>query len=313
MKYGKKKCIRIKRVIVVGATVGDSYFSEREFGRPEPTLDHVTENAWKGIVTLIERRLRDGSFAQSFPVPCPDAERGAVYKCDQDMFWQAVEGEIPELALPIDTRTVPPTHVVMDFVEFCYKHVARPIQVHYHRFYGHYHLEFDTRDGRNQFREEINRLFSRNRMAFTMREDGRIERVAPTPLGTIYTAGYHTGDEQLDQLLNDACAKFLSTDPQSRKESLERLWDAWERLKSLEMPRNKSVSVGMLLDRAAAQPAFREVLEREALELTKIGNSFSIRHSEVGQIPLERPEHMDYLFFRLFALIHLLLKTSGRL
>ena len=53
---------------------------------------------------------------------------------------------------------------------------------------------------------------------------------------------------------------------------------------------------------------FRETLEAEATELTRIGNTFRIRHSETSQTPLENDTHVDYLFHRLFGLIHLLLK-----
>ena len=57
------------------------------------------------------------------------------------------------------------------------------------------------------------------------------------------------------------------------------------------------------------QQQFRETLEAEATELTRIGNTFRIRHSETSQTPLENDTHVDYLFHRLFGLIHLLLKS----
>jgi hypothetical protein len=64
-----------------------------------------------------------------------------------------------------------------------------------------------------------------------------------------------------------------------------------------------------LLDRAADEPTFREVLEQEEKTLTDIGNSFQIRHSEISQVPLQRNDHVDYLFHRLFALIWLVLRA----
>gem|GEM_PF-7133132 len=66
-----------------------------------------------------------------------------------------------------------------------------------------------------------------------------------------------------------------------------------------------------MLSRASAGPLFREALEREAAELTRIGNSFHIRHSEVGQVALTTNEY-DYLFHRLFAMIRLILLTTER-
>lgn len=75
---------------------------------------------------------------------------------------------------------------------------------------------------------------------------------------------------------------------------------------------DKKTSAKALLDKAATEPTFRETLEDEARELTRIGNDFTIRHSETDKVPLELSEHVDYLFHRLFALIRLLLRTTGR-
>ena len=71
----------------------------------------------------------------------------------------------------------------------------------------------------------------------------------------------------------------------------------------------------LLLDKAAgaASPGFRGMLELEASALTKIGNSLYIRHSETSQEPLVSGNHVDYLFHRLFALLTLLLRATGRI
>ncbi len=44
------------------------------------------------------------------------------------------------------------------------------------------------------------------------------------------------------------------------------------------------------------------------MNLTKIGNTFQIRHSETSQVSLTRDAHVDYLFHRMFALIWMLLQ-----
>jgi hypothetical protein len=59
-------------------------------------------------------------------------------------------------------------------------------------------------------------------------------------------------------------------------------------------------------DKASVEVNFRQRLEQEARELTDIGNNFMIRHHESGKIPIHSGEQVDYLFHRLFALIHLL-------
>ena len=55
-------------------------------------------------------------------------------------------------------------------------------------------------------------------------------------------------------------------------------------------------------------PKFREALEEEARALTDIGNDLTIRHSETDREQLAKSEHVDYLFYRLYSLIHLILR-----
>ena len=97
-----------------------------------------------------------------------------------------------------------------------------------------------------------------------------------------------------------------------RKEGLEKLWDAWERLKTLEPGKDEKTQACALLDKASTEPNFRARLEREATELTEIGNNFMIRYTETTKTPINESAHVDYLFHRMFAMIRLLLKSSGR-
>lgn len=121
-----------------------------------------------------------------------------------------------------------------------------------------------------------------------------------------------SGDTTLDGLLHDACTKFRDPAPKARAEATEKLWDAWERLKSLEIQGNKRLSVETLLLKASTNPSFRAYLEAEAKTLTEIGNSFHIRHFETDRIPISQPEQFDYLFHRLYALMHFLLFNRQR-
>lgn len=151
---------------------------------------------------------------------------------------------------------------------------------------------------------------SRNGIAFSLEEDGRVSRLAPPVLDEeLRRATFNTGDATLDALLESARAKFLSPDPATRREALEKLWDAWERLKTLEPGGDKKASTIALLNKAADEPKYRDVLEQEANTLTKIGNSFRIRHSETSQVEIRTEDQVDYLFHRLLALILLLIRA----
>ncbi len=125
-------------------------------------------------------------------------------------------------------------------------------------------------------------------------------------------ATFKTGDPALDGLLQSAQSKFLSNNPDLRKEALEKLWDSWERLKTLEPGKDKKDSARLLLDKTTTERAFRESLEAEARALTEIGNNFMIRHTEVGKVPITSAEQVEYLFHRMFSLIRLILRSTGR-
>lgn len=147
-----------------------------------------------------------------------------------------------------------------------------------------------------------------------VRDIARLTESRPIPpvlfeaMGTLPPSGDHI----LDALLGDACRKFRDAAPRSRVEGTEKLWDAWERLKSIEVQGDKRMSVARLLEQCSPEPTFRARLDAEARELTAIGNSFHIRHFETDKESISLPEHYDYLFHRLFALMHLLLFSRER-
>lgn len=197
---------------------------------------------------------------------------------------------------------------LFDLIEFMYEHAALPKAYGFHSFLSHAHLSYDQAAGREKFAEDINQIFARNGMAFELVE-GEVTRIAPTGLQeALAETVFKTGDRDLDRLLETAREKFLNRSPEVRKEGLEKLWDAWERLKTVE-PLAQATAI---LDKAANEPVLRERLEAEAKELNFIGNNLMIRHTETNKPPIAESAQVDYLFHRMFAMIRLLLKSSGR-
>lgn len=187
-----------------------------------------------------------------------------------------------------------------------------PRGYYYHPFFSHDHLTYDREKGRAKFEEDINRFFERNGLAFELNE-GDVERMVPMGLQEVLAATvFKTGDTELDRLLETAREKFLNRSLDVRKEGMEKLWDAWERLKTVEPGSDKKVTSKTLLDKAANEPVLRERLEIEAKELSWIGNNLMIRHTEVGKPPISGSAQVDYLFHRMFSMIRLLLKSSNR-
>jgi hypothetical protein len=175
-------------------------------------------------------------------------------------------------------------------------------------------LSWDRDAGLTRFVADVNLLFRRNAVAYEITSTGQARRLLPQPLAdTLGWAMFQTDDAETDRLLEVARQRFLSPKPDDRQDALEKLWDAFERLKTLELGANKRAQADALLDRvAAAGSGFREALGREAAELTSIGNSFRIRHSETTQEALTSLDQFDYLFTRMFAFVRIILKGTGR-
>lgn len=254
-----------------------TYFSDREVG-PRPRIrEDIPANVWGGIVTIIQKRIVDSSFGHEFPEECPDRE--GICGCDGEAFSLRLGAEIPDINWPLKLAEIPSKFVVLDLLEFCYKIVATPKPNQYHSFFRHYHYSFDILEGRNSFREEINNIFARNGIVFELTLTGEIIRLSPMVLREALTSTvFRTGDAELDSLLEAARQKYVNPDISIRKESLEKLWDAWERLKTIEGQNDKKASITSLITKAAKEPTFREALDKEANEVTRIGNKFMIRH-----------------------------------
>ena len=294
-----------------------SYFSEREKGEAPREKEEISENAWRGIQALISTGCQNGSFGARYPRTC--WEGTAVVETDVQAFRKAMHAEIPELPeyqeypqYPWEnwkTDDLSPLNI-LDMVQFCWKSISKPIKEKYHERLNHHHLTFDEEKGRNEFRESIERIFRRNGIAYKLIEEGCIERLVPPVFrDTLADTNLETGETEFDRLLSTAKEKFIDPDPDTRREALEPLWDAWERLKTIDQDDKKS-GITAILDATAGSesPKFRGALKEEATTLTEIGNSLRIRHSETSQEQLAKSEHVDYLFYRLYSLIHLILR-----
>ncbi len=295
------------------------YFSDQENGERPRDVGEISPTSWGGIRALIQTRVEDGSFGATYRESCFDGP--VAIGTNAAGFRDAMRSQIVGLPAwpwrddygPWNEKPEPPnTLQILDMIQFCWAHIAKPISFEYHSYGNHNHLHFDVESGRRAFREGVELIFRRNGLAFTLTEEGQIERLVPLPYReAIVQSEYDTGDSELDRLLKIAQRKFVHPDPNIRKEALDTLWDAWERLKTQDCPSNKAKSITTMLDKVAGlhSPKLRAALEKEARVLTNIGNELHIRHSETNQEQLESAEHVDYLFFRLFSLIRLALRS----
>lgn len=105
--------------------MSDSYFSERELGPKPRVTDEIGVQAWGGIIALIETLVSDGFFGKDFSDKCPDGHT-FIIGTDVRTMSLALQAEIPDLTWPLREDEVPPTLVILDLIEFCHQHVAKP-------------------------------------------------------------------------------------------------------------------------------------------------------------------------------------------
>lgn len=112
-----------------------------------------------------------------------------------------------------------------------------------------------------------------------------------------------TNDDQLNKLIKEAKERFFN--PKDKQIALEKIWDAFERIKTY-YEGNKKQSSEKLVE-IISKDFDLELLRSEFDVLTKIGNDYRIRHHESDRKEIKQVIHLNYLFFRMISLIDLCL------
>jgi hypothetical protein len=161
-------------------------------------------------------------------------------------------------------------------------------------------IEFFEKYNQNtDFEAQVNAILKLNDIALKLKY-GKVEntfdsQIKVTTLMPIQEAG-------LKDLLQESANYY---DEGNIKIAVEKLWDAFERLKTYYSPTlDKKISVGRIIDNMSGQKEpYKELFEKEFFELTQIGNSFRIRHHETTKINIEDIRHYDYFYKRCLSLI----------
>jgi hypothetical protein len=265
-----------------------------------------------------------------FPERCYDGP--AICGTDATSLWTLARVEIPDLCVVDDTarqpweteptehwppsaKIVPPTLAILDLLEFVARHVGKPHQGQRHDFFQHHHSTFDRDEVLLAFVTDVNRLFARSGLAFELTAAGVVHRILSEPVSRILNQSeFRTGDSQTDELLARSVALFISPKPSDCQDAIEKLWDAFERVKTLEAGPDKKTQATALLSRAGntSGPKFNAAIEAEFKALTDIGNTLRIRHSETDKEAVPTREHAEYLFVRMFSVLRYVLRRTGR-
>jgi hypothetical protein len=278
------------------------YYSDRVQGPKARSVEQIDETLWEAIQALFERGVDTSVFADDFPISCEDGK--GVYACDRGGLVVTVRAEVPDLGYHFYQRGLPPTLAILDFLELMYRHASQPSERGYHSYFEHHHLSFDRAAGQRDLRETINRLLARSGSIYELDTAGCIQRLVSAPMQQLLALELPpTRDAEFDRLLEIAARKYLDPDPAVRAEGLEKLWDAFERVKTL-LDRDKKKGAEQLIAAATsgATDAEIDLLRAEMKALTDIGNRFRIRHHETQASELSAASS-DQLFARMYALI----------
>ena len=101
-----------------------------------------------------------------------------------------------------------------------------------------------------------------------------------------------------------AVQKHKSPYPNDQKDAVEKIWDAFERLKTYYTNKSKRESADQIIgDMSGGNDEYIELFTTEFKLLTEIGNNYRIRHHETNKIDITDVRHYDYFFNRCLALI----------
>lgn len=159
-----------------------------------------------------------------------------------------------------------------------------------------------------QFKSEINELLSEAGLLYTLTDEAIVERiVVNSPLTHQMEQDFLTVKEYgTKELLKDAIALYKTPNPSARQDSVEKIWDALERLKTYYTALDKKQSITKIVkDMSGGTTPFEELFNSEFKALTDIGNQYRIRHHETDKIDIIDGKYYDYLFNRCLSLIAL--------
>lgn len=159
-----------------------------------------------------------------------------------------------------------------------------------------------------KFQEAINEIFFESGLLYGLTDEKIIERIVEnSPLTAELENSFTTIDEQgTRELLKDAVALYKTPNLAARQDSVEKIWDALERLKTYYTTLDKKRSSEKIIyDMANGRDDFAELFNAEFKTLTEIGNKYRIRHHETNKVDIIDDRYYDYFFNRCMSLIAL--------
>ena len=160
-------------------------------------------------------------------------------------------------------------------------------------------VEFFDRNNTDSFTKEVNMIFDLNDFSLKL-DTGKVEVKLEGPFAN---PTFNLIDEiGLKELLEEAHGYY---EKENFKIATEKLWDAFERLKTYYSPQlDKRKSANKIINEISGEKEqFIEMFKKEFNDLTLIGNSFRIRHHETNKVDISDDRHYEYFYKRCLSLI----------
>lgn len=300
-----------------------SLYTQRTLGSKPRTNDEINFPLWKAIVAFLERMEQKNFFSEAYPEGCQD-NSADIWATNTNKLSDELE-VYTGLTWPLETTKepynyfedrkpyIPTKYEIFDTLEFLFHKVSTPHDGYYHSFFNHHHLNF-TNDGvaKIGFSNEINNLFNATGMIYEFNPtNGHVETVVGEETKQLINNAL-TGkmmDAEYKGMLEAACIQITNFRIDIAYQGLEKLWDAYERLKCYFDPKDKnekSTSASRIVGLFGDNTLFQTEVNEEMRKLTTLGNALRIRHSETYQSTLTNHKQIHYLFRRCLALIVLI-------
>lgn len=164
---------------------------------------------------------------------------------------------------------------------------------------------------RYEFTLQINKIFKNFKMNYNLTM-GEIKALHSEELNELFLDSFNCFDKEIKEFIQMALEKFKSRDIKEQRIALNKLVDAYERIKMLENPEDKKESVKKISKSIDKENIF---FETDLMKMTRIANNeFMIRHTELDKTKIESIEVIEYLFYLYYNSIRaiLLVKTRSK-
>ena len=297
------------------------YYTQRQGMRNDQEKTYIIDpRRYKMLLNCCKQYYIN--LAWKYPEECSDGAGCCGF--DEKRFTDEIYFEIPELFFDSNGSIESPDIVkgmfgedevldeynqfaLLDLIEFFAANVRDVEKVGYHSFFNHYHyITHETTGIRKSFIEDINECFKKTSLLYQMNSDGQIERLSEYDVvteGTIKRA-LSVNDTGTRDLLQEAIALHRQYGKNKARDSVEKLWDAFERMKSYYGDKSKKESAEEIVsDMSEGSEIYKKLFNEEFKYLTNIGNDFRIRHHERNRIEIDNDNYYDYFFNRCLSLM----------